>query len=97
MLGKDWMSKGTWQLIAKRVSLLQSGRICKDAAWRMKRKIGTAIKADKRKLTANVGDLIVAELSKEDVKEALRHLKGWYRKAAETKGQALPSNNGASD
>jgi hypothetical protein len=25
--GKDWMTKGTWRLIAKRASLLQSGRI----------------------------------------------------------------------
>jgi hypothetical protein len=25
--GKDWMSEATWRLIAKRVSLLQSGRI----------------------------------------------------------------------
>jgi hypothetical protein len=54
--GKDWISKGTCQLIAKRASLLQSGCIWQDAAWRMKRKIGTAIKADKCKLTANVGD-----------------------------------------
>ncbi len=30
--GKDWMSKATWCLIAKRASLLQSGRIRQDAA-----------------------------------------------------------------
>jgi hypothetical protein len=54
----------------------------------MKRKIGTTIKADKRKLTADVGDSIIAELAKGDIKETFRHLKGWYRKAAEM--QARP-------
>jgi hypothetical protein len=86
--GKDWMSKGTWRLIAKWASLLQSGCIWQDAAWRMKRKIGAAIKADKQKLTTKVGNSIVAELAKGDVKEAFRHLKGWYQKAAQT--QARP-------
>jgi hypothetical protein len=35
--GKDWMTKGTWRLIAKRASLMQSGRIWQDAARRMRR------------------------------------------------------------
>jgi hypothetical protein len=86
--GKDWMSEATWRLKAKRASLLQSGRIRQDAAWRMKRKIKAAIKADKQKLTAKVGDSIVAELAKGDVQEAFQHLKGCYRKAVET--QARP-------
>ncbi len=46
-LGKDWIGKATWCLIAKRVSLLQSGRIRQDAVRRMKHKIDAAIKADK--------------------------------------------------
>jgi hypothetical protein len=50
----------------------------------MKRKIEATIKADKQKLTAKVGDSIIAELAKGDAQEAFRHLKGWYRKAAET-------------
>ncbi len=86
--GKDWMSKATWRLIAKRASFLQSGRIRQDAGWRMKREIEAAIKADKQKLTAKVGNLIIAELAKGDVKEEFRHLKGWYRKATEM--QARP-------
>ncbi len=86
--GKDWMSEATWRLIAKRASLLRSGYIRQDAARRMKRKIDAAIKVDKRKLTANIGDSILTELAKWDVKEAFRHLKGWYRKATET--QARP-------
>ncbi len=86
--GKDWISKATWRLIAKRTSLLQSGRIRQDAARRMKREIKAAIKADKQKLTAKVGNLIVVELAKGDIKEAFWHLKGWYRKAMEM--QARP-------
>jgi hypothetical protein len=86
--GKDWMSKAKWCLIAKQASLLQSGCIRQDATRRMKREIEAAIKADEQKLTAKVGNLIVVELAKGDVKEAFRHLKGWYRKATET--QARP-------
>ncbi len=86
--GKDWMSKAMWHLIAKRASLMRSGRIWQDTARRMKREIEAAIKAGKRKLTAKVGDSIVSEVAKGDIKEAFRHLKGWYRKAAET--QARP-------
>jgi hypothetical protein len=54
----------------------------------MKHKIKAAIKADKQKLTAKVGNSIIAELAKRDVKEAFRHLKRWYQKATET--QARP-------
>jgi hypothetical protein len=54
----------------------------------MRYEIEAAIKADKQKLTAKVGNLIVTELAKGDVKEVFRHLKGWYRKAMET--QAKP-------
>ena len=68
--GKDWMSEATWCLIAKRVSLLQSGRIRQDATRRMKHEIKAAIKADKPQLTAQVGDLIITELAKGDVQEA---------------------------
>ncbi len=87
--GKDWVSEATWHLIAKQVSLLRSSKIRQDAARRMKRKIKAAIKADKQKLTAKVGDSIIAELAKGGVKEeALQHLNGWYQKAVET--QARP-------
>ncbi len=86
--GKDWMSDTMWRLIAERASLLWSGRIRQDAAWRMKRKIETSIKADKQKLTAKVGNLIIAELAKGEVQEAFQLLKGWYWKAAEM--QARP-------
>jgi hypothetical protein len=54
----------------------------------MRHEIKAAIKADKQKLTAKVGNSIIAELAKGDVKEAFWHLKGWYRKATEM--QARP-------
>jgi hypothetical protein len=82
------MTEGTWRLIAKRASLMRSGCIRQDAARRMSHEIEATIKADKQKLTAKVGNLIVAELAKGDVMEAFRHLKGWYRKATEM--QARP-------
>jgi hypothetical protein len=88
--GKDWVSKGTWTLIAKRVSLLQSGRCDQAAARRMKRKIHQALKADKQRLTADVGKKIVAELGSVNVKEAFRHLKGWYPAASETQAAPCP-------
>jgi hypothetical protein len=32
-IGKDWISEGTWNLIAKRASLMRSGKIRQAAAW----------------------------------------------------------------
>ncbi len=86
--GKDWISKGTWRLIAKCASLLRIGKIRQAAARRMKREVQAALKADKSRLTAEVGESIVSELSQGNVQEAFRHLKGWYRAASET--QARP-------
>jgi len=37
--GKDWVSEGTWKLIAKCASLLRSGRIRQTAARWMKREV----------------------------------------------------------
>ena len=54
----------------------------------MKREVHAALKEDKRKLTTRAGEDIVSELGKGNVQEAFRHLKGWYRTAAEA--QARP-------
>ena len=75
-MGKDWGSKGTWVLISKRALLLKSGRCKQAAARRMKREIHVALKSDKRRLTADVGERIVAKLGAGNVKEAFNHLKG---------------------
>ena len=54
----------------------------------MKREVHAALKEDKRRLTADVGENTVSELGKGNVQEAFRHLKGWYRTASEA--QARP-------
>ena len=69
------MSKGAWALIAKQASLLQSGRCNQAVAMRMKREIHGVLKADKQRLTADMGAKIVADLGG-TVQEAFRHLKG---------------------
>ena len=87
--GNDWISEGTWKLIAKCSSLLRSREIRQSAVQRLKLEVQVALKADKsRLLTTKVGDSIVLELSKGNVQEVFRHLKGWYRTASET--QARP-------
>ncbi len=50
----------TWTLIAKRASLLRSGKIRQDTAQCMKREVKAALKADKTRLTAEVGENIVS-------------------------------------
>jgi hypothetical protein len=93
--GKDWISEGAWSLIAKRASLLRSGKIRQDAARRMKREVKAALKADMARLTAEVGANIGAQQWKRAggvpppervVPECLGN-----------PGQALPSNDGVSD
>ena len=59
---KDWISEGTWNLIAKRTSLMRSGKIRQAAACRMQREVKAALKADKSWLTADIGERIVTEL-----------------------------------
>ena len=48
------------------------------------------LKADKQRLTADVGERIVAELGAGNVKEAFLQLKGWYREASETQAAPCP-------
>ena len=86
--GKDWISKGTWKLIAKRASLMRSGKIRQVTVRWMQRKVKLALKADKSWLTANIGERIMLELCERKVQEAFRHLKGRYRNTLET--QAKP-------
>ena len=56
----------------------------------MKQEISGGIKADKRRLTAKVGERIAAELEAGNVQEAFLHLKGWYRAASETQLAPCP-------
>jgi hypothetical protein len=54
----------------------------------MQRKVKVALKADKSRLTAKVGERIMSKLHEGKVQEAFWHQKGWYRNALET--QAKP-------
>jgi hypothetical protein len=85
---RDWMDNSTWLLIKQRMSLRRAGQLCQLEGRRMQRAIHAALKRDRAVRTAQVGELIVAELPKGNVHEAFRHLKGWYREALET--QARP-------
>ncbi len=85
---RDWMSNSTWLLIKQRMSLHRAGQLRQSEGRRMQRTIHAALKKDRAVRTAQVGELIVAELAEGKVHEAFRHLKGWYREASET--QARP-------
>ena len=67
--GKEWISEGTWKLIATRASLLRSRKIRQAAVRRMKQEVQAALKANKTSLTAEVGEKIVSELSSGNVQE----------------------------
>jgi hypothetical protein len=54
----------------------------------MKREVQAALKDDESRLAANVGESIVLKLSKGNVQEAFRHLKGWYRTASENQARS---------
>ncbi len=77
-----------WLLIKQRTLLHRAGQLRQSEGRRMQRAIHAALKRDRSARTAQVGELIVAELAEGKVHEAFRHLKGWYREASET--QARP-------
>ena len=81
----DWISPETWKLVGNQTMLRQTGRLCHAGGRRMKRAIWHSLQTDKR-----VGETIEAELKAGDVREAYRHLKGWYRAATEV--EARPSS-----
>ena len=87
----DWMSDSTWAMIKQRLSLRRAGQLRRSEGQCMQRAIHAALKRDRAVRTAQVGDLIVAELAEGNVHEAFRHLKGWFRNASET--QAKPCSH----
>jgi hypothetical protein len=84
----NWISEESWRLIAHRVMLRRTGRLCQTGGHRMKRQIGALLRKDRADRTERVGTLIESELMGGNVEEAFRHLKGWYRATLET--QAKP-------
>jgi hypothetical protein len=84
------MHDKTWLLIRQRTSLRRAGWLRQLEGRRMQLAIHAALKRDRAACTAQVGDLIIAELAKGNVHEAFRHLKGWYREASETQAKPCP-------
>jgi hypothetical protein len=53
----------------------------------MQHTIHEVLKKDRAVRTEQVGESIIAELSKGNVHGAFHHLKGWYRSATETQAR----------
>ncbi len=85
---RDWMSDSTWLLIKQRTSLRRAGQLRQVEGRRMQHAIHAVLKKNRAAGMEQIGNSIVAELAKGNVHKAFRHLKGWYRQAAET--QARP-------
>jgi hypothetical protein len=85
---RDWMSDKMWLLIKRRTSLCRAGRLRWCVGQRMQRAIYALLKVDHTACMVQVGESIVAGLTKGNVHEAFHHLKGWYQAAMET--QARP-------
>ena len=84
---RDWVSDSMWAMIKQRTLLSQAGQLRRAEGQRMQRAIHAALKTDRAARTAQVGELIVAELAKGNVHEAFQHLKGWSRNASETQSK----------
>ncbi len=68
--------------------LRRTGCLCQTGGHRLNPQIGVSLQKDRTNQTATVGATVEAKLAGENVQEAFRHLKGWYRAA--TKMQAKP-------
>ena len=85
----DWILSETWHLIKQRPMLQCSGHLCQVGGRRLTRLICASLKQDREaRMASVVGSTIKAELTKGNIQEAFRHLKGWYRVATDT--QAKP-------
>ena len=79
----EWITEGTWALVDERAQLRRRGVLCQAGGRRMKRRIQASLKDDRRARTERTAAAVETELSKGNVQEAFRHLKGWYRNAGE--------------
>jgi hypothetical protein len=88
--GNDWISAETWCLISHRSMLRRTGKLCQTVGRHLQREIWDALRGHRRARTAQVGNIIEAELAGGNIQESFRHLKGWYRAASETTTQPCP-------
>jgi hypothetical protein len=74
--GNDWISTETWHLISHCRMLRRTGKLCQTGKQRLQWRIWDALCGDRRAQTAQVGELIEANLAGGNVQEAFCHLKG---------------------
>ena len=67
---RDWMHDNTWLLIRRRTSLRRAGRLRQSEGRQMQHAIYAALKRDRAARTAEVGELIIAELAEGNIHEA---------------------------
>ena len=79
-----WISDATWKLVDKRVTLRRQGQLGQVEGRRLRQQINQSLKRNRLARAELAGDNITAESAGGNVKEAYRHLKGWYRSASET-------------
>jgi hypothetical protein len=82
--GNDWIGEATWKLVDQRAMLRRKGKLCQAGGRRLTRRIRAHLSLDRRARTASTAAAMEAELTKGNMQEAFRHLKGWYRAASET-------------
>ncbi len=64
--------------------LHRTGKLCQTKGQRLQQEIWDVLHRDRRARTAQVSNIIEAELGGRNVQESFCHLKGWYRAASET-------------
>jgi hypothetical protein len=77
-----WISKKTWALVDKKEALKKSTRSSPREDKRLTRQIHRAIRADRKKRTHDVRQLIEVLLGQHNLCGAWRTLKVWYRHAS---------------
>ena len=78
-----WISDATWEFVDRRAEMRKAGILCQREARRLQRKIRASLKADRQERARRAGEAANAELATGNIREAFRHLKGWYREAGE--------------
>ena len=77
-----WISEETWRLVNERVSARRGTRV-KARIWRLRREIAASLKGDRKRRVDTAGEEVETLLGADppNLKEAWRHLKGWYKAA----------------
>ena len=79
----SWISAPTWELIDRRATLRQQGKLSKRMSRLLGRRIASGLKGDRQQRAANVAGDIERLLASGETKEAWRCLKGWYKAASD--------------